>query len=78
MGNRSKFVAATATAGAVGLAMLRARRHARLAHAAEGIVDHHASVAVDRSPNRSQMKPTLPAISTRLPWKTTYRPFPVR
>ena len=38
MGNRSKFVAATATAGIVGLAALRKRRHARLERAAEGIV----------------------------------------
>ena len=39
MGNRSKFVAVTAAAGAVGLTASRARRRARLEHAAEGIVD---------------------------------------
>lgn len=39
MGNRSKFVAVTAAAGALGLNALRARRRARLGHAAAGIVD---------------------------------------
>ena len=37
MGNRSKFVALTA--GAVGIAALRKRRHARLEPAAEGIAE---------------------------------------
>lgn len=50
MGNRSKFVAATATAGAVGLAVLRARRHARLEHAAEGIVDAIMPSVADNIP----------------------------
>ena len=38
MGNRSKFAAVTAAAGALGLNALRARRHARLEHTVEGIV----------------------------------------
>ena len=51
MGNRSKFFAASATAGAAGLAVLRARRHARLEHAAEGIADAiMPSIADNRPP----------------------------
>ena len=50
MGNRSKFVAVTATAGAVGLAALRAQRHARLEHAAEGIADAIMPSVADNIP----------------------------
>ena len=51
MGNRSKFVAVTA-AGAVGLTALRARRRARLEHAAEGIVDAIMPSVLDNVPSK--------------------------
>ena len=54
MGNRSKFVAVTATAGAVGLAALRAKRHARLEHAAEGIADAITPSVADNIPSEPE------------------------
>jgi len=52
MGNRSKFVAVTAAAGALGLNALRARRRARLEHAAEGIVDAIMPSVADDAPSK--------------------------
>ena len=78
MGNRTKFVAATATAGVVGLAALRKRRHPRASstprrrHRRE---DHALGCreSPSPSPRRSPTKPTRPAITTCLVSRTSHR-----